>query len=448
MRWRRFFRNKKITMLGLGVLGRGIGVADFLARHGARLLVTDLKDKKVLAPALKKLKRHKNIRYILGGHRLEDFRNCNMVIKAAGVPLDSPFVTEARRRKIPVEMDASLFFKLAPKINLVGITGTRGKTTTTCLIYEILKSANRKSGRRVFLAGNIKGIATLPLLEKVKAGDYVVAELDSWQLQGFGDAKISPHVSVFTTFLPDHMNYYRGNMHRYFMDKANIFKHQKKSDFLVAGAELKKYLPQKTKAKLFVADIDDIPRGWKLKILGEHNLNNIACAVSAARALNIPEKIIRQAVCNFKGVPGRLELVRKWRGIKFYNDTTSTTPDATIAALKTLSEKKNIVLIAGGADKKLDASKLIPAFKKYCKAVILLSGSGTEKLKVKAKIPIVSSMNQAVELAISQAKKGDIVLLSPGFASFGLFKNEYDRGNRFNKAVRMLTLRKTNARSQ
>ena len=430
--WKNYFRNKKITMLGLGVLGRGIGVADFLARHGARLLVTDLKDKNALTPALKKLKLHRNIRYVLGKHRLEDFRNCDMVIKAAGVPLDSPYIALAKHRKIPVEMDTSLFLKLAPKINFIGVTGTRGKTTTTFLIHEILKKARK----HVFLAGNIKGIATLPLLEGVRAGDYVVAELDSWQLQGFGDAKISPPVAVFTTFLPDHLNYYRGRMSRYFKDKANIFRYQKKGNFFIAGSGLGKYLPKKPKAKLVIARSSNVPRGWKIKIPGEHNKLNVACALAAARALGIPDRSIKSAVERFRGVPGRLELVREWHGVKFYNDTTATTPDATIAALKALSRKRNVVLIVGGADKKLDIVKISPAFKKYCKSVVLLPGSGTDRLKIKA--PIVGSMDKAVKLAAAQAKKGDIVLLSPGFASFGLFKNEYDRGDQFSSLVKKL----------
>src|SRR3989338_927385 len=189
--WQKFFKGKKITQMGLGLLGRGVGDAAFLAKCGANVLVTDLKSKKELAPSLKKLKKYKNIKYVLDRHRLADFRNCDFVLKAAGVPLDSPYIAEAKKHGIPIEMDASLFFKLMPKgVTFIGVTGTRGKTTTVHLIYEILKRLNLKDKKgSTFLAGNIKDTATLPLLEKVGLGDFVVAELDSWQLQGFGDSK-------------------------------------------------------------------------------------------------------------------------------------------------------------------------------------------------------------------------------------------------------------------
>ena len=245
--WREFFKKKKITVIGLGLLGRGLGDAIFLAEHGAELIVTDLRDEKTLAPSLAKLERYKDIRYTFGGHKLEDFRKRDFILKAAGVPLDSPYIAEARKNKIPIKMDASLFAKLMPKgIILVGVTGTRGKSTTTALIYEILKERfkiydlrfkNRKKPK-VYRGGNLLSEATLPLLEKVHAGDIVVLELDSWQLQGFHDAKISPQVAVFTTFLDDHLLYYKGNRKRYFEDKAAIFRYQKKGDVLIAGEQV------------------------------------------------------------------------------------------------------------------------------------------------------------------------------------------------------------------
>ncbi|MEK7104573.1 MAG: Mur ligase family protein, partial [Patescibacteria group bacterium] len=193
-----FFAGKKILMMGLGILGRGVNVAKFLAECGAELTITDLKTEEQLAPSLKKLKKFTDIKYVLGRHDLADFSGKDMVIKAAGVPLDSPYIAETRKNNIPVEMDASLFAKLAGGVIVVGVTGTRGKSTVTHLIYEIIKS----SGKKVFLGGNVKGLATLPLLKKVKNGDIVAMELDSWQLQGFEEAKTSPNVAVFTTFLP------------------------------------------------------------------------------------------------------------------------------------------------------------------------------------------------------------------------------------------------------
>src|SRR3989344_6244967 len=266
-----FFKGKKITMLGLGLLGRGVNVAKFLAELDAELIITDLKDSTALAPSLKQLTKFKNIRYVFGEHRFEDFKNCDMVIKAAGVPLDSPYIAEANKNKIPVEMDASLFAKFTPA-TIVGVTGTRGKSTVTHLIAHILERAYPK---HVFVGGNVRGIATLPLLRKTKVGDIVVLELASWELQGFGEAKLSPHIAVFTTFFPDHMNYYGGSMEKYFGDKSNIFKFQKDNDVFVVGSQAFEHMKKgQVPNNVVLADSEDISLAWKLKIPGEHNRYN------------------------------------------------------------------------------------------------------------------------------------------------------------------------------
>src|SRR3989344_3946902 len=226
---------------------------------GAKLLVTDLKSREELQSSLLRLKRFRGIQYVLGRHRLEDFRNRDLILKAAGVPLDSPYIAEARKNGIPIEMDESLFMKLAPPITTVGVTGTRGKTTTTQLIYEMI----RASGRRVHLGGNIPGVATLPLLGRVKTGEAVVMELSSWQLQGFGENRISPNIAVFTNFLDDHLNYYRGDRDAYWRDKAQIFLHQKAGDVVIAepgvARRIRKEQPT-IRSRLIIARPGDIPR--------------------------------------------------------------------------------------------------------------------------------------------------------------------------------------------
>ena len=355
-----FFRGKKITVMGLGLLGRGVGDVRFLARHGARLLVTDLKSRRDLAPSLARLRGLPNVRYVLGKHRAQDFRGRDFILKAAGVPVDSPYVIEARKLNIPVEMDESLFLKLTPTLKTIGITGTRGKTTTTQLIYEIVKA----SGARTFLGGNVRGIATLPLLEKVRRGNSVVMELSSWQLQGFGESKISPNVAVFTNFLSDHMNYYHNDARAYWNDKAQIFLNQKKGDVVIATEAVAKRIRAqypKLKSRLIVARPSDVPASWRLRLFGEHNRANAACALHVASALGISRRIVKKVLESFRGVEGRLELIAAPGGVEIYNDTTATTPDATLAGLKALSGKKNIVLIMGGFDKGLDMRALLAA---------------------------------------------------------------------------------------
>jgi UDP-N-acetylmuramoylalanine--D-glutamate ligase len=446
--YKEYFKNKKVTMLGLGLLGRGLNDAKFLAECGADLTVTDLKNEIDLKPTLDKLKKYKNIKYSLGGHGLEDFINKDFILKASGIPLDSLFIAEARKNNIPIEMDESLFCKLMPEgVKVIGITGTRGKTTTTYLIYEILKLAEKELGGKIYLGGNIKGLATLPLLKKVKSGDIVVMELSSWQLQGFGEAKISPHISVFTNLMNDHLNYYKGSMDLYFSDKKKICDYHKKEDFLICGQKISKKI--KSCGTKIVTNKNDIPKEWKLKIKGEHNLENIACAMAVAKVLKVDEKIIKKAVENFGGVEGRQEFVCEYKGVKIYNDTTSTTPDATIVALKSLVNQdqygkvlnKNIVLIMGGSDKNLDMSGLVREIPKYCKSVILLNGTGTKKvesLKSKVENREANNLKDAIRFALEQTKRGDVLLFSPAFASFGMFKNEFDRGDKFIKIIKYL----------
>src|SRR3989344_7295005 len=455
---------KKITVMGINPEGRGVQDAEFLARHGAKVVATDTKNEKDLKESVARLKRYKNISFALGGHHPRDFKNKDLIIRAAGAPLDSIYLKEAKKNGIEIKTDETLFLKLSPKVILVGVTGTKGKSTVSHLIYEILKSARH----RVFLAGNVRGQAALPLLEKVnpvrscarassassfrtagaatsngvKGGDIVVMELDSWKLQGFGSAKISPQVAVFTNFYRDHLNYYKGDMKKYFSDKANIFKYQKNGDTLIAGQSAKdaiqKYYKGKIKSNVIETGKKYFPKSWHPLILGEHNKENIAFAIKACEAIGVSKSDIKKGVENFKGVPGRLEFVREIKGVKYYNDTTATTPEAVIAALRALNSK-NIILIAGGSDKKLDYREMYKEIPKYVKTLILFKGEASEKILKESGIwnlesgiySGIESMREAMKIARKNAKRGDIILLSPAAASFGIFKNEFDRGEQF-----------------
>lgn len=426
------FKGKKITLMGLGLLGRGIGDAKFFAAAGAELIITDLKTEAELAPSIEELKAFPNIIYHLGGHRLEDFENRDLIIKANNAPLDSPFIARAHERGIPIEMDASLFAKLSAA-TMVGITGTRGKSTVTHLIYEMAKAA----GKKPYLGGNERNTATLPLIDVVTDKDLVILELDSWQLQGFEEDKISPHVSVWTNFMPDHMNYYKNDMDRYFQDKAAIARFQKEGDYFITTTSIKEKL-ESCFGTLKSTCITDavIPDGWTIALPGEHNRNNAACARAAAQSIGITDDVIKKVLETFGGLPNRLEFLGEKKGVSFYNDSNATTPEAAIAALKTFATKgKPIVLIAGGSDKELDFLEFAQMMPQATKKAILFEGAATEKLK--ALLPeyfsttTVSSMCEAFEAAQASAQTGDIILLSPGATSFGIFKNEYDRGDQF-----------------
>jgi len=452
--FKEFFKGKKITLMGLGLLGRGVGDALFLAESGAQLTITDLKSEEQLKESLKKLKKFDKIKYVLGQHRLEDFRNCDLVLKAAGVPLNSPYIKEARKNKIPIKMSAAIFTKLCG-LPVIGITGTRGKSTVTHLIGHILKLA----GRKVILGGNVRGVSNLQLLKKVRQSDLAVLELDSWQLQGFGEEKISPHISVFTNFLSDHVNYYKDNLKQYFIDKSQIFKYQKKGDTLILGEQIKKIqnsirqpADKIQNSKVIVVKKNILPKSWEVKIPGEHNRENIACAMMACRCLGVSEEHIKNGVESFVGVPGRLEFLRSINGIKIYNDNSSTTPEATIVALRAVGDQKNraVVLIIGGDNKSLDTTKLIKEIPKFCSKVVLFKERGTDlirdqvfKLRKKGiDVYEEEGLKKTVQRAFFVAQSGDTILYSPAFSSFGkYFKNEYDRGDQLIKIVKKLKVK-------
>ena len=435
-----FFKAKKITVMGLGLLGRGVGDVAFLAEAGADLIVTDLKTTTQLADSVEKLRRYSNIRFVLGEHRLEDFEGRDMILVAAGVPNDSPYLAHARASGVRLVQSAALFAELS-KVPMIGITGTRGKSTTTAMIAHIIEMV---TGEQVIKGGNIRGVSNLQLLKEVKEDSLAVFELDSWQLQGFGWSGISPQVAVFTTFMDDHLNYYKGDTNAYFADKANIFIHQDDDGVLVTTPEVFERAQRFTTGRditlgqeVILADASMIPDDAILSMPGEHNRLNAALALAACRSIGLADEEIFDALASFPGVEGRLQLLAIQDGVKIYNDNNATTPQATIAGLEALDdEKRNIVLIAGGADKNIDVLPLAEAIESHCKAVFFLPGSGTERITPllqdsSAKIFVVTDLKEALSAARNNATEGDILLFSPAFASFGLFTNEYDRNDQF-----------------
>jgi UDP-N-acetylmuramoylalanine--D-glutamate ligase len=430
---RTLFEGKRITIMGLGLLGRGLGDTLFLVRNGAKVTVTDLKTPDQLATSLEKLD-GLPVKYRLGEHREEDFINADMIVRNADVPKTSPFLKIAADHGIPVEMDESLFCKHFNG-QIIGITGTRGKTTTTTLIHKILSAHTSQ----VFLAGNIMGYATLPLLEAAGEDDTVVLELSSWQLQGFHDSRISPHAAVFTNVYPDHLNRYSG-MDEYIDDKKAIFRYQKSGDFCVFNGDQEETAAMASEAP---ADTDffrgdDVPADWAVKIPGVHNRQNIAAALRLTRRLQVPEDIIRSEVESFTGVEHRLQRLGEKNRVSFVNDSTSTTPVAGCAALNSVDAKR-ILLIAGGSDKKLDLQPFAEAAAERCHKIALLRGTATDALRDRIVavggqdkiIGIFNDLRTAVRSLYEESDAGDVILLSPGCASFGMFQNEFHRGESF-----------------
>lgn len=447
--YKKYFSDKKITVMGIGLLGRGIGDIKFLASCGAHVIATDLKDEDKLKKSLRLLKRYKNISYTLGKHSIQDFRNCDMILKGSGVSLENKYIDTAISENIPVHMSFGLVLDILKKENIkvtvIGVTGSKGKSTTTGLIKSILDM----SDRTYHLAGNIRGIANLPLLGKINDGDIILAELDSWQLQGLHTVQISPDIAVFTNFFEDHLNYYKGSMKHYFSDKSAIFKYQSNSDHLVLTSAsqkaIKKYFRGVLPQKKHIARFKHLPKSWTYPIFGKHNEKNIAQAHAVANILEIPKPLIKKALTEFKGVDGRFQYIGTSKNnITFFNDNNSTTPESTVTSLQSLRKRypeSNIIVIGGGADKEFHYQKMAKYIERNIKFTLLFSGGATDKLRQCFsprfdRYTETLSMKTAFNIAIDNAEPSDILVLSPGSASFGVFNNEYERGDQFVRLVK------------
>jgi UDP-N-acetylmuramoylalanine--D-glutamate ligase len=440
MNFKDYFTGKKITVMRIGLLGRGVGDAAFLAEMGAEVLVVDDAPQEVMQPSVDALSEYKNITFKFGPYEEADFTSCDYVLVGAGTPLDSKELAAARAANVSLKQSAAWFAELS-KIPIIGVTGTRGKSTVTHMIHHVLSEV---TGEEILLGGNVRGVSNLQLLNEVKEDSLCVMELDSWQLQGWGWSKISPLISVFTNFMPDHLNYYKTGdtdlataLDLYFTDKANIFTHQEESGVLITVPsvfEQAKKLPELTLGQeVVLVDGSALPEDTLLAMPGEHNRLNAALAYEALKAVSLSDEEIFSGLATFPGVPGRLQFVGEHEGVRVYNDNNSTTPQATVAGLRAVGnvDTKNVILIAGGAYKDIDPQVLVDEIPKYCKKVFLLPGTGTDLIKDILDAEVFTSMDEVVKAAQSAGQPGDIILFSPGFASFGLFKNEYERNDAF-----------------
>jgi UDP-N-acetylmuramoylalanine--D-glutamate ligase len=458
------WKNKNVLILGLGQFPKGSGVsaALYFAKHGARVHVTDQKTQEELTANVARLKKFKNVTFRLGAHHLDDIHQADLIVRNPRVRSTSPEMQLATKLGKRVESDVSLFLEMCPA-KIVGITGTRGKSTTTTLVYEMLKA----SGKRVWLGGNIL-ISPLTFVSRVKKDDLVVLELSSWLLETTGAVGRSPHISCVTNLMRDHLNSYSG-MDEYAEAKAQIFRHQHPEDVCilnaddaygkhwiseVPGAVLTFAEKKKTGVRAWTTKTSlvvkwekgehEIAKHSRLKILGKHNQTNLLAASLTALAAGAKLSAVKKVATTFQGLPDRQELLAHVKGVAFVNDTTATTPDGTIAALRALKDRYHTLrLIIGGSDKELDFTDLGKELRKAKTDVVLLPGTAHEKIvrsleAARVRYQDVGDLEEALEELVARAQKGDVVLLSPGATSFGQFKNEFDRGNTFRKLVTKL----------
>lgn len=437
-------KNKKIAILGFG--NEGYSTLEFLKKYGISCSIHDQKKSLEKGEISKKFN---NIeKFYLGQKYLDNIEKYDLVFRTPGMPRLHPKLVFSQKRGVEISSQTKLFFDLSP-CPIIAITGTKGKTTTSFLIYKILKKKHR-----VFLAGNF-GKPLFKVLPKLNKNSLAVLELSSFQLQ---DLQKSPHIAVITNITSDHMDPAKKfspsthqNLKEYLKAKLNIIRYQNEKDFAIIHSSLKNKTKNIGRGKKIYFDISKFKNFFKNSIntnlKGEHNKENILAAAIVGKILKIKKEEIISAIKEFKGIEHRLEFVKKIKGISFYNDSAGTNPGATLAALK--SFKEPIHLISGGSDKGLDYNKLAEfiAKNKNIKTAVLIGQIKNKLYSIikkfisrfknkDLKIIKAKTLKEAVLTAYKLASKNEVVLFSPAAASFDMFQNYAERGKQFKKIVK------------
>lgn len=411
-------KNKKVLILGFGLEGKDTFL--FLKKKFPQkdIYIADAKELKDFDLKTRKLLEKANL--ILGKNYLSQIKGFDVIIKTPGIPLEK---IKKQVGQAIITSQTELFLSNCPSL-VIGITGTKGKSTTAALLYHVLKN----NGFDIYLVGNIETPA-LSYLEKAKKETIFVYEMSCHQLDNL---KLSPPIAVFLNIYPEHLDYYK-TFKRYFSAKANIALHQKRGDYFVFNSKfaLLRSLAKKVKSKPVPIKKDKI----NLNITHQDNLNAV---LTVGEILKVNQEDILKAMKTFKKLPHRLEYVGEFQGIKFYDDSISTIPESTIFALEELGSDVQ-TLIVGGMDRGISFNKLGKKItESKIKTLILFPDSGKKILKgVKRKIKsyFVSSMEEAVNLSFQNTEKGKICLLSLASPSYNLFKNFKERGDLFKKYV-------------
>jgi UDP-N-acetylmuramoylalanine--D-glutamate ligase len=444
---------KKALVLGLGI--SGLSIAEFLKNEGVNVIVNDYKTEDSFKDVIP-LFREKGIDFFFGGHPIELLQDVDLLVLSPGIPKTNPIYKEAIKRNIKIVGEIELAYWFA-KVPIIAVTGTKGKSTTTTLIGEILNEAKLDN----IVAGNI-GLPFISVVKNLNKG-YFVLEVSSFQLEDIENFR--PYISVFTNIYPDHLDRY-GSMEEYIEAKERIFMNQKEEDFAILNYDqdiIKEIVKKYPVNKLYFSEnpikecgiyfdknkliykiknqngfINTSPNGLWNRIL----LKNFMAASLVGLILGIDEKVIEKVGDKFKGIPFALEKIDAINGRVFVNDSKATNPISTISAIKSINT--SIVLILGGRNKNFDFTELFENIKQNgnVKYVVLI-GETKNIMRELAKyydIPYeeANTLEEAVRKAYYLSDFGDVILLSPACASFDMFENYKERGKAFNDIVERL----------
>ena len=453
------YKDKKVTVMGLGLFGGGVGAAKFLVSQGADVMVTDLKSAEELSASLKMLN-GLPVKFRLGEHSEEDFADADMLIVNPAVPDDSSFLQIACDNDVQIDSELNIFFRFvhAP---VIGITGSNGKSTTTSLLGEMLKEA----GIKTWVGGNI-GVSLLEHLDEIKPDDVVVLEISSFQLELLSRIEMSPHISIVTNIAPNHLDRHK-TMENYIDSKKTIIHYQTEDDYTILNYDdpaLREWEGECKSHILWFSATKELEHGAFLKdneiiinhnskrnvitcptqtnIKGIHNRQNIMAASYAAIAMHADVESIKNAIAGFTGLEHRLEYVDTINEVQYYNDSKATTPEAAIAGIKAFDSPT--ILIAGGYNKKVSLNQFAQECVRNTKYVILVGETANniqeliQSERAGLEVYVATSLDESVRKAYEIAESGDVVLLSPACASYGMFTNYEKRGKRFKELVHHL----------
>jgi len=436
------YRGRAVTVMGLGSFGGGLGAVRFLADRGAIVTVTDLRSADQWTDSLAELDGVPVAKWTLGRHDETDFDAAELVVVNPAVRRDHPLLLRCQQRGVPLTSEMNLFWQHQRGI-VLAVTGSNGKSTTTALLHNIL----RQTGRTCWLGGNL-GRSLLPVVDQIGPEDFVVLELSSFQLHDLDRLQARPHVAVVTNFSPNHLDWH-GTLDEYRRAKQSLLRWQTPDDVAVLNADNDDVCTWPTAAQVRWFRLSEQPgdvdpeclRGW-LKLPGRHNLVNALAASTAAMTVGATLVDVRRGLETYQPLPHRLQFVGEAAGRRFYNDSLATTPESTLVALDAFVEP--IVLFAGGYDKRVDLSAMAAAIATKTKAVALM---GQTAPALHALIQLhpepgtrcsepLPDFPTAFAWAVEQSSPGDVIVLSPGCASYDWFRHFADRGEQFTRLAR------------